>query len=296
MVFNMIATLALSLLLKGDNLLKNPTFDKSSDGYEISGSARWEYAGYQDEISTYGISLDSAGTKGSVSQMVPVDPQRGKWITFRFHGRAEEAFSVKNDLLYMQLDFYSKGGTNYLDTARRLIYREVLGDRKDLTINGDFGKAGSAVWRTYEFEELLPLAETDAVKVTVGFDGGNGADKRYSRFFVDDFYLGQRVDSSTGKTDPASVAKPVVVARPDAKGLVALGGRWFYKPVPEEKIEGGRVVVDASNADRLFYNDGRWTNPFLGNMTACLRKGYLDSNGNLVQEDRLVKDNVAIRF
>jgi len=188
----MFAALALSLLLADGNLVKNPTLDKSPDGYEITGSARWEYAGYQDETSTFGVSLDSHGSEGSVSQLVHLDPTGGRWVTFQFRGRAEDAFAVKDDQLYMQIDFYSKNGTNYLDTVRRLIYSEILEDRKNFTINGDYGKAGAAVWRTYSLEELLPFAETDAVKITVGFKGGAGADTKYSRFFTDDFSLVQQ--------------------------------------------------------------------------------------------------------
>ena len=43
--------------------------------------------------------------------------------------------------------------------------REELESRKDLTANGDGGKSGAAVWRSYEFEELMPFPEVDAVEL-----------------------------------------------------------------------------------------------------------------------------------
>jgi len=293
----MLAMLALTLLAAdGGNLVVNPTFDQSPAGYQIEGSARWEYAGYQDEISTNGVSLDSHGAEGSVAQLVHLDPKGGRWVTFQFRGRAEDAFAVKGSQLFMQIDFYSKNGADYLDTVRRLIYREIEEDRKNLTVNGDYGKAGAAVWRTYSLEELLPFPQADAVKVTVGFKGGAGTDPHYSRFFVDDFSVVQRSASLTGKKDPADAVTPQTVVQPDPKDLVALGGRWYYRPAPGEPIENRTVTVDAHNADRLYYNDGTWTNPFAGNMTAWLRKGYLDANGKMVTQDRLVPDNVVVRF
>ncbi len=295
----MLATFAFSLLLADRNLITNPTLDKSADGYELKGSVRWEYNGYQDEIATNGISLDSHGAEGSASQLVPLDPRNGKWITFRFRAKAEEAFAVKDDQLYMRLDFYSNQGTNYLDSAKRLIYRQVLSDRKNFTINGDYGKAGAAVWRTYDFEELLPFKEVDAVKVSVGFKSGAGIDKNYSRFLVDDFRLEQRTASQTGKVDPANRAgssSAIGPGRSEPSQLVQLGGRWYYEPVAGEQVQGGKVVVTEANASRLYYEDGHWTNPFAGNMSAWLRKGYLDSSRQLVKEDREVKDNLTIVF
>lgn len=296
----MIATMFFAWAVGQDNLVQNPGFEvaenKAPIGYSLEGSARWEYNGYQDEIATYGVSLDSVGTEGSVSQMVSIDPRKGKWITFRFRAKAEDGFALKGNELYIRIDFYSKGGKNYLDSTRRLIYREILEDRKHFTVNGDHGKGGAAVWRSYDLEELLPFAEVDAIKITVGFSGGAGTSKNYSRFLVDDFSVTQRDYSLTGKVDPASVAKPAKAGQADDKGLVHLGGRWYYEPAAGEVIQGGKVVVTEANADRLFYKDGLFVNPFAGNMTAWLRKGYLDSQGKMVDRDRLVSDNLTLTF
>jgi hypothetical protein len=55
-------------------------------------------------------------------------------------------------------------------------------------------------------------------------------------------------------------------------------------------------VVTEENADRLFYKSDRLINPFLENMTAWLRPGYLDEQGNLVTRDQFVPDNVVLIF
>ena len=57
-----------------------------------------------------------------------------------------------------------------------------------------------------------------------------------------------------------------------------------------------KLVVDPKNADRLFYLDGRLSNPFAENMTAWLRKGYKDLDGKVVEKDRFVPDNVVVEF
>jgi hypothetical protein len=294
----------------GPNLATNPAFtDLGADGrtplgYTLTGNATASYGGYQDEFAGSAVALDSfGGGSGSVSQLVPVDRSKGKWVTFRIRGRAEDGFKVQNDALWLQLDFYSANGTKYQDTARRLIYHEILNDRKDFAVNGDDHRNGAAVWRSYDFEELLPFTETDAVKATVAFKEGDGASRGYSRFTVTDFSVRQSDTSATGKVDPADAqsAKPPTPLSTD--GMIALGGRWYYMPTPDEHLSlnanGGlaqTLRITDDNADRLFYKDDRLEDPFAGNMTAWLRKGYLDQNGRLVQHDTFVPDNVTIIF
>jgi len=293
-----LAFAAISLIITNSgNLVRNPDFEaadstgKRPDGYELTGSATWQASGYADEIGTNGVSLDSFGKAGAISQTVAVNRARGKWITFRFRAKAEDGFVLDKDGLFMKIDFYHKG--QYEDSVKRLVYREIIRDRHDFTTNGNFGKAGAAVWRTYELEELLPFQETDQVKLTVGFEGGAGKDKAYSKFIVDDFELTQSGASTTGKADPADRAKPKTEA--DATGAISLGGRWFYKPLPGEKVDKS-LVVNYANAGRLFYRDDRMVNPFAGNMSGWLRKGYLDRSRNLVAQDRFVQDSVTLTF
>jgi len=304
-----VALLALSFGSLPTNLVSNPSFDlaadhKTPDGYVLTGKAAWVWTGYADEIVTPGIALSAYGADGSVSQMVRnIDPQKGKWIRFSFRGLPEDNFAVGKDRLYMKIDFYSKSGTNYQDSAERLIYREVEKDRRDLTVNGDYGKGGAAVWRTYEFEELLPFAETDSIKITVGFANGASKTETKSSFFIDDFTLTQNSQSSRGSTDPADAKTPATGPEPSTDGMIRLGGRWYYRPLPSENVSAdangllkGGLRVTEDNAARLFYRDDRLVNPFAANMGAWLRKGYLDLNGNLVTKDRYVPDNVTLTF
>ncbi len=106
-------------------------------------------------------------------------------------------------------------------------------------------------------------------------------------------------------TDIAVAPVPQALARhrtatkkstPDVDSLIHLGGRWYYEPESPGQTRPTRLIIGASNADRLYYRDSHLTNPFFENMTAWLRPGYLDIAGNLVKKDRLVADNVVIEF
>ncbi len=313
----MITTILLANLFRyqtiaSNNLVTNPLFDEqavtksSPKGYSLEGNSHWAYCGYSDETALRGVSLRSfdakGSTTGSVSQVVQgIDQQKGKWLRFSFLGRAEEGFSVKSDQLFMKIDFLSKGGVSYIDSAKRLIYREIVKDRADFTANGDYGKRGSVVWRKYEFEELAPFPEVDAVRLSVGFESGNAAADAGSKFYVTQFSLQQSDHSVSGKVEPT--AKPQGPSLASTDGLTPLGGRWFYRPAPGEKVPidaSGKftapLVVNSQNADRLYYRDDRLVNPFAENMSAWMRKGYMDAQGTILSEDKFVPDSVVITF
>lgn len=302
-------------LALGPNLIRNSSFElpnpqnSAPEQYELSGAARWVTVGYRDEFTSPGIALEAyrpeGHASGSVGQLVKgIDPKNGKWLRFTFRGLAEDQFTVEKDQLYMKLEFFSKGGEQTRDGAQRLIYRELIKDRKELGINGRNGQGGAAVWRTYEFEELLPFPEVDAVRVSVGFKNGTAKSDQYAAFFVDDFSLTQQPTSSRGLIDPADMRKPApppVLANVD--GLISLGGRWYYREAKGETIpkdaQGhltGPLQVTGANADRLYYRDDRLVNPFAGNMSGWLREGYLDGNGDVVKNERLVPDSVVLQF
>jgi hypothetical protein len=95
------------LLASSSNLIENSGFEKINGdkipvGFALQGSVKRRYAGYLDEISTYGVALEpKPGTSGSVSQTVQnIDPSKGKWMYFTFRGRAEEDFKVSNNQLF----------------------------------------------------------------------------------------------------------------------------------------------------------------------------------------------------
>ncbi|HEY3779876.1 MAG TPA: YHYH protein [Fimbriimonadaceae bacterium] len=299
----MITALVLCMLMRsGSNLVSNADFTMADvsgaapANYELTGAAKWTSAGYADEIAGKGISLDSTQSAGSVGQLVQLNRNQGKWVTFRIRGKAEDGFAVNDGKLFLQIDFYDGHGGKYEDRIRRLIYRQVLQDRKDFAVNGDDHKNGAAVWRSYDLEELLPFAETDAVKVSVGFENGVGK-PNFSRFVVTNFEVRLNPTSSDGRVDPADrVAKPASSAT-STEGMIRLGGRWYYKPAAGENLTLSQpLTITEANSSQLFYKDDRLSNPFEGNMTAWLRKGFYDEGGNLVTQDRFIPNNVTLTF
>jgi hypothetical protein len=285
------------------NLVQNPGFEEVDAAsqpvhYEMKGAAFWGLLGSEIDFATHGIIFPGeAPNGGSIAQLVRLDPAKGRWIDFRFRGLAEDGFSVPDNSLKIKIEFYSKNGANYLDCASLPFYDQIETDRKNLTVNGDYHQGGAAVWRSYELEELLPFQEVDAVKVIVSYDSGHATTSQHAAFLVDDFSLVQHDRSVTGRVDPADRVAAVKAATVDTARLVSLGGRWYYDPAPGE-IAGGSapLVVTEENADRLFYKSDRLINPFLNNMTAWLRAGYKDEQGNIVTKDRFVPDNVVLTF
>jgi hypothetical protein len=214
--------LALALALVNDgNLVSNPGFESavgtSPASFELKGQATYMWTGYSDEVTSAGVGLTAYDPKGaaegSVSQTITgIDQGKGKWLRFAFRGLAEDNFKLKSEQLFMKLEFLAKGVSR--DSAERLIYREVDQDRRDLAANGNGGKGGASVWRTYEFEELIPFPEVDSVRLTVGFKGGAVASADLSTFIMDDWVLSQASLSERGFLDPTAkkrAPRPVAV-------------------------------------------------------------------------------------
>ena len=287
------------------NLVQNPGFetvDPSSqqpENYVLKGAAFRGYLGGWDDFATNGIIFPGqAANGGAVGQLVSgLDQSKGRWISFRFRGLAEDGFSVPDDSLKMKIEFYSKHGTDYLDCASRPIYGEIETDRRNLTVNGDYHRGGAAVWRSYELEELIPFPEVDAVRISVSYETGVATQPQHAAFLIDDFSLIQRTRSLTGRIDPAERIPTMGTSAPlDPSRLTALGGRWYYEPAPGERVDAAHLTVTEENADRLFYKSDRLINPFLNNMTAWLRAGYKDQQGQIVTKDTFVPDNVVLSF
>jgi len=286
------------------NLVQNAGFEAVSsathvpDGYEMSGAAFWGRLGSSIDLTTNGVIFPGTATEGgSISQMVRgIDQAKGRWLIFRFRGLAERNFAVADDSLKIKIDFYSKNGADYMDCASRTLYGEIERDRKDFDINGDYHLHGASAWRSYELEELIPFPEVDAVRITVSYSRGSATSQQHAAFLIDDFSLVQRTDSLTGRVDPADRVPTNPNAAVDEKKLISLGGRWYYAPESGESVSSAPLVITEKNADRLFYKSDRYINPFLNNMTAWLRAGYKDKQGNVVTEDRLVADNVVLTF
>ena len=292
------------------NLVKNPGFEQAGDTpaqaahFTLEGDAVRRYAGTAYEFSSMGVALDAARDldgdgkhAGSVAQDVPITATLpGRWFRFTVRGLPEAGFAVTNDDLHLKVDFFGDGGKRPLDGVIRKVYPLVLQERRDLGTNGIRRKGGAATWKTYAFEFRLPFPEIDQVRVRVGFRGGAGKGKDAS-FIVDDLALVPIAAPSDGPKGEA--ARPAGALVVDPAQLVALGGRWFYLPAEGETIKDGArgLFVNEQNGERLLFHDGgtRYFAPFAANMSAWLRKGYLDLAGNLVEADQLRSDNVTVR-
>ena len=166
-------------------------------------------------------------------------------------------------------------------------------DRKELAANGEFHKGGGAVWKTYVARFHAAVRRDRPAPLSVEFRNGTTTTDKESAFFVSEFSLTPITDPP-GRPQAAKGPKGEPVAPSE---LIPLGGRWYYRPEKKgDKEKPRKLMINASNADRLFYMDDRLTNPFAENMTAWLHKGYLDLDGRLVKKDRLVPDNVVIEF
>ena len=285
-------------MVSGGNLLaENPGFEVANSandgpkGYVLSGGAKWFRAGYDDEYTSTGVAFNSKeSAQAVVSQRVAVDPAQGKWLRFTFRALAEADFTVPESGLWMKMEFAS--GSSSRDSAERLIYREIESDRKIFASNGNYGKNGGEVWRTYELEELIPFDDVDSVQISVGMKEGTGRQVQGSYLFIDDFQLEQRTASWTGKQAPQAQEHPASLQT--TENLTPLGGRWFYLSRPGESTR--RVIVTEENSDRLFYQSHRLINPFRGNMTSWLKPGHLNTNGQKVTKEKLIPDSVTLTF
>ncbi|MFO0804709.1 MAG: YHYH protein [Gemmataceae bacterium] len=287
-------------------LVKNPRFfERSADAsvpahYTLAGDAKWVWTGTAGEDSESGIALYSGNDLNKDGQRCGTVSQRvtgfaggvGKWFRFTFRGLAEPGFEVEKDALFMRVEYFGKKGTNPLDGLTHNLNPLVERDRKQLAANGKFFKNGGAAWKTYALEFRLPFAEIDTLDIGVGFKNGSAKTETGSEFFVTEFAL----VPIPAPEDTPKVVKTEKGPVPSLKSLIPLGGRWYYDPEPGMKERPATLVVTAKNAERLFYMDGRLSNPFAENMTAWLREGHLDLKGNRVEKDRFLPDNVVLEF
>jgi hypothetical protein len=268
------------------NLVKNPFFTEAGPThYTLTGSATWGDTGRPTEFSPKGVALRSHKRDGSVSQTVTGLAKGHRWFRFSVRGLPEPNFAVTHDDLFLKVEF-SAGGKP-LDGVSRKLYPLVEQARRDLGANGNGKRNGAAVWTTYALDFRLPFPEIDALTLTAGFRNGAAPTDRESAFFVTEFRLVPIPDPD----DRPRVRKDAPSVAP--ADLVPLGGRWYYRPAAGEKPP---AVFTAEHADRLFYRDDRFTNPFAENMSAWLRKGYKDVRGQLVAEDKYIPDSVTVRF
>jgi hypothetical protein len=315
------------LMAEEPELVSNPSFDQSDfsgkpAGYELGGDAayRKSLGNPSRDASGSGIVLDGNGSGGSVSQTIPIDPRRGRSFSFRFRGLPRDGFNVPENGLAMKVEFFGDGGRTAYDGKLKQLFPIVEQARRDLSVNGDMRVGGAAVWRDYVLNFYVPFPQVDRVKLTVACIGGGPAPMETPRlpyayearpvpggyprgprprlldtaghdFLVTDFSLIPLPDPAPA---PARGAPP---ARQDATRFIPLGGRWFYAAMPGETAPP--AMFDHTNAERLLYRDGpngQCEVPFFENMSATLRAGDKDLSGNTVTADRIIVDNVTVRF
>lgn len=236
-----------------------------------------------------GTDVNADSTKAGEASIISdqVNPEN-RWYRFDVLGMAQDNFTVDKDNLYLKVEFLQKGRDGSLDFIKTIIYPQVVQERKDLRDDRTNESLGTGIWRTYAMEFRTPFAEVDQVKLSVGFADGTGKKKR-SEFWVNAMNL-QPIPV------PADYRSPTVGQRtlpqPEAKDLVALGGRWFFDP------QGGSkdlpAQFDYRNSDQLLYKSDRYEAPFVDNMSSWLRAGYKDLAGDIVGKDRFIPDAVVI--
>ncbi len=290
------------------NLVHNEYFSKLAvDGkspadYKLTGDVEYRYMGDPKyEVSGYGVALQSGkdingdgAISGGVTQTVTgIDAKAGRWFRFSFRGLPQENFAAGR--LYMKVSFWGDHGKTSLDAKSKELYPLVEQYRKDFTVNGDYHKLGAVTWRNYMVDFYLPFPQVDELHLIVGFDHGAAKTAVNSEFYITRFSL---VRIAQPPADPASKTNAPAITTthfvPPQGKLLPLGGRWFYdakegQTAPPQKF-------DYTNADRLLYHEGGYSAPFVGAMSAWLRVGDIDATGKVAKQDKLLNDNVTIRF
>ena len=275
-----------------------PTNDlQAPAGFTINGDCWYRQLDDFGERSGWAVRLfsnadiDQNGRfSGSVSTTVSgLSPTDGRWFRFRIQAMAEDGFAVKQDDLILQVEFFRDGGSNALDSISSRIYPQIIQERQDLLDNGTNQSLSNATWRSYELDFRTPFPEIDTLKLTVRVAQGAGSGDN-SEFMINEFSL----TPISGGTSQPTTTPTSQEQRPDLAidSLISLGGRWYAVPDADTGMPPREFHWE--NADRLIYLADRPVAPFAGNMTGWLRKGFLDRNGQLVERDQLVEDNLVI--
>lgn len=213
-----------------------------------------------------------------------------RWYRFLVSGLAQDDFDVDQDNLYLKVEFFQNSGANSLDLIKERIFPQVVQERKDFYDKDTNESLGHAIWRNYAMDFRTPFAEVDSLKISVGFSGGKGGERR-SEFWVNS------MDVKPIDVPPDyHPAKPTIqdFPQPDETKLIAIGGRWFFNAKNEEPQAPKQF--DYTNAEQLLYKTDRYDAPFAGNMSSWLRAGYLDFSGDEVTKDQYKPYAVVVSF
>lgn len=286
-------------LIQNADLEIASTDGRTPRGFDVGGDVIYSYLGDPTKDRTgWGVRLlsgrdvnEDGRREAHLTTTVHLPPsETSRWYRFSIRDLAQEEFSSQSQKLFLKVEFFAGGGKNSLDSISQNLYGALLRVRHDLP-SGDEGPSASAIWRTHAMEFRTPFPEVDTLRLTVGFSDGDGVGKR-SEFLIDELDLRSIPTPDeyvAPKADNGRRIEPLAIAR-----LTPLGGRWYYDP------RGGDPKpprqFDHTNADRLYYLTDRLETPFAGNMSAWLKRGWLDDHGKIIDQDRYVADNVLIGF
>jgi YHYH protein len=268
------------------------TYQLTGDATEgVLGDPRTERVGRGVRFLS-GNDLDKDGAHAGTAAwtVTGLKPESGRWFRIRIRGLAQDGFAVDKDDLFLQVEYFKDKGKNPLDHVKKSIFGQVELDRKNLADAGTNRNLGKATWRNYSINVRTPFPEVDTLRVSAGFGNGTGKTKQ-SEFWISEVEVAAIPDPA----DYNPPQKPSTSKNPPAlSALVRLGGRWYYDPRGGSKEPPKQF--DSTNVDRLYYLTDRLETPFVNNTSAWLRKGYLDRNGKLVENDQFVTDSVVISF
>ncbi|MBT5706045.1 MAG: YHYH protein [Verrucomicrobia bacterium] len=283
-------------------LVSNPTLNPALTkpnipaGFQITGNATYgELGDAMREYSGVGVKFRSSkndtnitAPQGQLSTLVTnLTALSHRWFRLRIRAMAQANFSVEQDDLFLEVEFFGRSTEDALDKIKRRIYPQVRQERADLTDPGTSTALGIATWRTYEMEFRTPFSQVDILRLNAGFNLGN-AKAADSEFWISEFHLEPIAAAGHFRSRQTRVSKATL------QSLVPLGGRWYYDPSHLSRAVPKRF--DHTNVNRLLYLTDKLEAPFVDNTSAWLKDGFYDLRGKVVKTSRFVPDNVMITF
>ena len=264
---------------------------KAPLGFELSGDAVYGMLGdVNDRIgrgvrffSNFDQNRDQHRAAALTTTVEHLTPAHGRWFRLRIEGLAQDDFAVDKDDLYLDVEFFRDAGSNTLDHTKRLIYPQIVADRTALRDAGTNKNLGLATWRSFDLDFRTPFPEVDTLRLTVGFDHGQGKGTR-SEFWI-----------NAVRADADSRPEPIISRRPAAGSAAAAtmpNRSWPWeaagitiRPATDRQPP---AKFDLTNV-RPAVLSGRSAR---GPVSPTTRppgcgKGYLDRAGKLVMQDAI---------
>lgn len=264
-----------------------PKLQFQGDAYEGGLGEPGKEGGHRGVILPSGTDRNSDGNRSGSATLTlkGLKPQMGRWYALKVRLLVQDAFKVSvQNQPRLTVSFFKDNGTNSLDSISKSMSELIDRDRSNLKDPGTNRNLGLASWRWHGLEFRTPFPEVDTVRITVGYEGGEGAGPD-SDIWISDLDL-------SSIPEPNSAVKSTTRPFPPLENLVPIGGRWHFDSTGVSKDIPARF--DHLNAHRLVYLTDRPETPFVGNMSSWLRRGYLDREGKPVEKDQFIPDAVTV--